>query len=152
MPAHSLVVKYFENLDPTSPFICSVKGNTYACLFDGIRVKNIMNTFQLAEIQRMNLFSLQFMVDVWQHQYATAYNGGSTGVASQFDSYSIRYGFLMENKFDFISEVISVYTFHFKVKAEWDKSSSVLLIAIQVHCTDEFYLLLIDFFPIETIS
>ncbi|XP_065828312.1 BTB/POZ domain-containing protein 16-like isoform X2 [Oscarella lobularis] len=131
MPAYSLVVAYFQTLPDAFPFLCTAKGHPYAVLFDALRMENITDVRQVVEIQKMRLFSSEKMIDLWQYQYATLFSGGGMGASSLFEKRAMRQGFLLENKLDYISETVFVYTFHFKIKAEWVKTESTLLIAVQ---------------------
>lgn len=121
MPSHSTVLSYFNSLPKTTSFIERDDGQMYSLLFSAVRLHGILDTGHIQDIQIMNILPRDKVIDLLSQNYHALQGGGDMSVLRNFNTGSVRQGFIIDNDPLYHSEVFSLHGFHFELKGVGSK-------------------------------
>ncbi|XP_071948482.1 BTB/POZ domain-containing protein 16-like isoform X2 [Antedon mediterranea] len=117
MPSHSTIVTFFNSLPKNCSFIEREDGQAYAGLFLSLRMHGITDTRNLDDMVRMNVVPQPWVLKMLSQHYQALQGGGDMSLMLNFNNDAIRAGFIIEQEPRYHTEVISLYGFHFELKA-----------------------------------
>ncbi|CAL1546832.1 unnamed protein product [Lymnaea stagnalis] len=129
MPSYTVVISYFNSMPKSSSFLDSEYGQVYNFLFSSIRLHGITDSKDIQDIQMMNILPQSSIVELLSQQITALQCGGDMMGLKQFNTAAVRHGFVLCDVSSH-SEVLSLYGFHFELKAKRKDYES---------CTFQFY-------------
>ncbi|XP_061180078.1 BTB/POZ domain-containing protein 16-like isoform X2 [Saccostrea echinata] len=146
MPSHSTVLSYYNSLPKNCALVEKDEGQMYAPLFSAVRLTGITDTNHIQDMQIMNILPQSQLIDLLSQHYHALQNGGDSPTANKdhfatlakrqgftmdsflqgggdmgslrnFNAYSVRQGFIIDDEPHYHSEVLSLHGFHFELKA-----------------------------------
>nr|XP_022344789.1 BTB/POZ domain-containing protein 16-like isoform X1 [Crassostrea virginica] len=117
MPSHSTVLSYYNSLPKNCALVEKDEGQIYAPLFSAVRLTGITDTNHIQDMQMMNILPQSQLIDLLSQHYHALQGGGDMGSLRNFNAYSVRQGFIVDDEPHYHSEVLSLHGFHFELKA-----------------------------------
>lgn len=117
MPSHSTVLSYYNSLPKNCALVEKDEGQCYAPLFSAVRLTGITDTNHIQDMQMMNILPPSQLIDLLSQHYHALQGGGDMGSLRNFNAYSVRQGFIVDDEPHYHSEVLSLHGFHFELKA-----------------------------------
>jgi BTB/POZ domain-containing protein 16 len=123
LPTYTTVLTYFASSSKSGPFLGRDEGLPYLELFRTLHLLGITNNVHIHEMQMMNILPQRWIVKLLTGHYNAVNTGGDMSLTSNFSQNAIRTGFVIGSDPE-KSEVVSLFGFHFELKAEKDKQCS----------------------------
>lgn len=117
MPSHSSVLSYYNSLPKNCALVEKDEGQCYAPLFSAVRLTGITDTNHIQDMQMMNILPQAQLIDLLSQHYHALQGGGDMGSLRNFNAFSVRQGFIVDDEPHYHSEVLSLHGFHFELKA-----------------------------------
>lgn len=117
MPSHSSVLSYYNSLPKNCALVDKDEGQCYAPLFSAVRLTGITDTNHIQDMQMMNILPQAQLIDLLSQHYHALQGGGDMGSLRNFNAFSVRQGFIVDDEPHYHSEVLSLHGFHFELKA-----------------------------------
>ncbi|XP_064603618.1 BTB/POZ domain-containing protein 16-like [Liolophura sinensis] len=125
MPCQSTILSYFNSFSKSCSLLEREEGRVYEPLFAALRLHGITDTNHLRDMQMMNVVPQSWVINILSLHYQALQGGGDMTAFKNFPSASIRHGFIVDENPQYYSEILSLYGFHFELKAvKQDKKGS----------------------------
>ncbi|KAK3602023.1 hypothetical protein CHS0354_013064, partial [Potamilus streckersoni] len=106
-----------NNLPKFTAFLDRDDGQIYAPLFATVRLHGVLDTSDIQDMQIMNIIPQLKMIELLSQHYHALQGGGDMSMMKNFNTGSIRQGFVIDDEPLYHSEVMSLHGFHFELKA-----------------------------------
>uniref|UniRef100_UPI00398ECB83 BTB/POZ domain-containing protein 16 isoform X2 n=1 Tax=Pristiophorus japonicus TaxID=55135 RepID=UPI00398ECB83 len=121
VPPYSTIVAYFISLHKLTVYLEKNIRQKYFGLFQTVRLHGITETWQIEELQQIDLLPRDWLLHVVTRNYYALQHGGDMPCLKYFRSEAVRFGFIITEEPWYHSEMISLCGFYFELKAVPEK-------------------------------
>lgn len=117
MPANATVLSFFNCFPKSTAFLETDQGHAFLPLFQSLRLHGITDTNNIHDMQILNIVPQSWLVSFLSQHCRALQGGGDMLQMPNFESCSVRQGFIIDDGCHYHSQVLSLHGFHFDLKA-----------------------------------